>query len=302
MPDSRVTSPLEIFRGIEDQDWFKEEDLKKEKEPEKEEISKSKKDVYARILKSTREDEGEIVEEELDSWFKRKDLDAEDKAISKKSQDDELSDKSASMVTAPLRPLESKQTAPLRPLESKQTAPLRPLESKQTAPLSLPEKIRDDDDIEKELLEDWDEDFGISLDWETGELEEPKEEIIEVFEWMEPEVPITAGKEQKVSEENDQLSLKSEKTEKKIKKSKKEESKGKLKDTEFPDLLKTLAECEKLLKLSPPQPKKVLIYCKKLLAAYPNNPLVYHIASEAYEKIGKKDKALKYKKKAGMDV
>ena len=69
-------------------------------------------------------------------------------------------------------------------------------------------------------------------------------------------------------------------------------------DVKSLDLLKTLTKCEKLLKSSPSKPKKVLTLCKRLLIVYPGNPLVYHMASEAYDKLGNMEKADKYRKKA----
>jgi hypothetical protein len=67
-----------------------------------------------------------------------------------------------------------------------------------------------------------------------------------------------------------------------------------------PDLMTTIAKCEGMLNSSPPKPKTVLIVCKELLNYYPDNPRIYQIASRAYEILGDKEKALKYRKKAKL--
>lgn len=64
-----------------------------------------------------------------------------------------------------------------------------------------------------------------------------------------------------------------------------------------PGLVTNLEKCDELLALSPPKPKTVLIICKELLQYYPDNPDVYLMVAKAYDVLGDKEKAMKYRKK-----
>ncbi|MEQ8225608.1 MAG: hypothetical protein ABRQ37_25030, partial [Candidatus Eremiobacterota bacterium] len=160
-----------------------------------------------------------------------------------------------------------KKTAPLiMPVrEEKKIDPLiMPVrEEKKTAPLIMPSREEKPD-----ILEDWESEITLSTDWGIDQSADDTG-WMEIFDTVE------------LKEEN----LKDSAASPKIKE-------------EALDLLKTLTKCEKLLKASPSKPKKVLSLCKKLLNIYPGNPLVYHMASEAYDKLGNTEKADKYRKKA----
>jgi tetratricopeptide (TPR) repeat protein len=263
MPKANITSQLDLFKYLYKEEEKPEECIKEKKE-EKEE--KYNKDIYARILKTSVGEETEEVVEEVEDWFKKKGLKQEDYSNGKYKRETEKAtyDDNLSVISSDQ---EEKKTAPLiLPVrEEKKTAPLiLPVrEEKKTAPLILP--VREE---KSEVLEDWENEITLSTDWEIDQSGDD-------MGWMEI---------------FDTVELKEEKLEeKKVAPAAKDESL---------DLLKTLAKCEKLLKSSPSKPKKALTLCKRLLNVYPGNPLVYHMASEAYDKLGNSEKADKYRKKA----
>ncbi|MEQ8187959.1 MAG: proline-rich domain-containing protein [Candidatus Eremiobacterota bacterium] len=150
----------------------------------------------------------------------------------------------------------------LKEEEKKTATPVTPnREEKKTAPLVMPVR-------ESDILEDWESEITLSTDWG---IDQSADDMgwMEIFDTVEL-------KEEELIANNVSHEVKEEAL----------------------DLLKTLAKCEKLLKSSPSKPKKVLTLCKKLLIVYPGNPLVYHMASEAYDKLGNREKADKYRKKA----
>ena len=273
--DSLLTSPLQLSQAPSTtplimpssnvtsplellNDWIKDEEIKKDINKEDSILDK---EVYKRILKPTLSEETHHVEEEVEDWFKKKGL--------KRGEMTSIENNKKEKVNS-VELIEKDEEGPLSITDEQ-------LLSVNESNLSPGQINSEDINLEQDLYTQWD----------TEEI------IIDDSMWI--DILDNEGSPSRDTPYKDVLID--------------EASAGKVKQTKSfevpsdssekpPDLLDTLSKCEQLLKSASPKPKKVLTLCKTLLASYPANPLVYHMISEAYEKLGKKEKAEKYRKKA----